>query len=597
MSSGKRPSVIVHTSSSTKLQPILLHRADDKERSRSDSREKKKQDHHSPSSLSAVSYSSHSIVSPSPSLKVPSKTCPPIPTPTQQPQDLLPHTKKKRRRRLSEILRFEGIRVGERSEEDDIEAVDFKSKDYTWYTTPGIKGMDSSIHSRCVSENSSSVLSSPNPSEAMCRYNSAGSVRFKRVVSMIKNQLLLVRGLQKPVLRSYLSPGGLGDQKEILTFNINAFHPDVVCHENLSMRAKSILSQPSWLRSEEDVQYVSRYTIRLKCLKKYPEDIRSELARVLHYEKFEKGRVVIRQGDIGVYFYFILNGSVLIEIDDVDRSGKDISMIVGEMKAGAAFGEMALLQGGVRRGATIICFEDTEFLKVDKPDFDEVQRKSRERKWHNRMQILKKHLFFRSWNNEDMCNAAEWSRCIDYEPRTLIVRDLSVPLESIYLITKGSCLVVKKVKLWEKVQNYQDESYMLPVQNLSNPSRRFSPLRKNYKLVGCNLYRLVKKWWVLRKLKEGDYFGLGEGEPGMHVVSDQKASVIMVDKTAFRKHDRGRDLARLRVEAICWYPSDEAALKSYIWWKQWHQYKRIVGNEALGKRQFRETTEHYMLAE
>lgn len=41
------------------------------------------------------------------------------------------------------------------------------------------------------------------------------------------------------------------------------------------------------------------------------------------------------------------------------------------MSEGDAFGELALLHN-IRRTATIICKENSEFLRVDKPDFDEV---------------------------------------------------------------------------------------------------------------------------------------------------------------------------------------------------------------------------------
>lgn len=50
------------------------------------------------------------------------------------------------------------------------------------------------------------------------------------------------------------------------------------------------------------------------------------------------------------------------------------------MSEGDAFGELALLHN-IRRTATIICKEDSEFLRVDKPDFDEVRRND----WHSRL--------------------------------------------------------------------------------------------------------------------------------------------------------------------------------------------------------------------
>ncbi len=56
----------------------------------------------------------------------------------------------------------------------------------------------------------------------------------------------------------------------------------------------------------------------------------------------------------------------------------------------------------------------------------------------------------------------------------------------------------------------------------------------------------------------------------MSVVCDQKVVVLLMSKNVFRKHDRGRDLAYLRTEAISWYPSREEALASYLEWKRWN---------------------------
>ncbi len=102
---------------------------------------------------------------------------------------------------------------------------------------------------------------------------------------------------------------------------------------------------------------------------------------------------------------------------------------------------------------------------------------------------------------------------------------------------------------------------------------------------------------IHQNLKEGEYFGLGEGEDTMSIICDQKVVVLLMSKTVFRKHDRGRDLAYLRTEAISWYPSQEEALASYLQWKRWNQYRRNVVLEVLGCRSQKESPENYMLAE
>lgn len=288
------------------------------------------------------------------------------------------------------------------------------------------------------------------------------------------------------------------------------------------------------------------------------------------------------------------------------KTGKMVTMIAGEIKAGGVFGELALMHRS-RRRATIITNEECEFLKVDKTSFDEVLKKSHETEWNNRLTHLAKHPLFQQWKNSNLSIAVEGSQTKEYLPGTVIIEDLSIPSESIYFIIQGSCQVVQRVKLWEKVKNYHDNSVVVQCILFSTPgsakcatpsTRRLSTILKNYKVVGNNVYRLVTKWWVIRTLKEGEYFGMGEGEDNMSVTCDQKLIVLFMSKNVFRKHDRSRDLAYLRSEAISWYPSREEALASYLEWKRWNQYRRDVVLDVVGcKPLIRDNKENYMLAE
>ncbi len=141
---------------------------------------------------------------------------------------------------------------------------------------------------------------------------------------------------------------------ETLTFNLNAFRLEVQPCGTLNPRAKTVLMKPSWNRTEQDLAFLQRFTQRLKCFDRYPLYVRKELASVLYYETFEKGRVVIRQGDSGFNFYFIVSGSVLVEVQEEDQlTGMKHNMIVGELGSGSAFGELALLHDA-KRQATIV---------------------------------------------------------------------------------------------------------------------------------------------------------------------------------------------------------------------------------------------------
>ena len=61
---------------------------------------------------------------------------------------------------------------------------------------------------------------------------------------------------------------------------------------------------------------------RLKCFQKYPRKVKHELSRVIFYESFSDGRVIIQQGHLGISFYFILSGKVLVYLNEKDKAGK-----------------------------------------------------------------------------------------------------------------------------------------------------------------------------------------------------------------------------------------------------------------------------------
>lgn len=534
--------------------------------------------------------------------------------------------KKKKRRSLSQILRSEGLQIKEAvstegeyvgsprsSEYSFTKRHPLTKSHYSWnrYILPNIhnvKSRDRQSISRSSIYMSDTSVQTPEVKPKRLDTKLSPIVRFRQAIHKVMTQIFWSKkfqGIEQHQKTTYLGPGDRKGERELLTFNVKSYRSDVQ-YESLSLRAKTILSLPSWLRTGDDIQYLHRYCIRLNCFSRYSAFVRKELARVLYYEKIEKDHFVIRQGRIGWFFYFIVSGTVLVEMQDLCLlSGKKVTMIAGEIKAGGVFGDLALMHRSVRR-ASIITNEDCEFLKVDKSSFDEVLRKSHESEWKNRLRHLTTHPLFQQWRDANLTTAVEGSQTKEYMPGSLILKDLSVPSESIYFIIQGCCQVVQKIKLWEKVQHYHDDNIMFHNVQYSNrnsarcntpTSRRISNSLRYCKLVGNRVYRLVTKWWIIRTLKEGEYFGLGEGEDTMSITCDQKVVVLLMSKNVFRKHDRGRDLAYLRTEAISWYPGHDAALRSYLEYKRWNQYRRNVVMEVLGCRSRQESTENYMLAE
>ena len=195
--------------------------------------------------------------------------------------------------------------------------------------------------------------------------------RFKKLVRMmLTNTLWLKEAAEKE--KKERSDGYKTEEGDKLTFNLNQFRSHVQSCGKLSPQAVVILSKPSYLRSEAEVKQVQKIVYRLKCFDRYPLYVKQELSRVIYHDKFGDGRLIIRQGHWGLSFYFIVSGSVIVERSEWDPYTKEhYIQKVGELHAGDSFGELALLHN-TRRAASILCQGTSEFLRIDKPDFDEV---------------------------------------------------------------------------------------------------------------------------------------------------------------------------------------------------------------------------------
>ena len=80
------------------------------------------------------------------------------------------------------------------------------------------------------------------------------------------------------------------------SFSFSAFKPHVQSCGSLSRSIKRTLRTLSWNRTDEEIEVVLQVVKKLKCFARYPMYVKRELARVLYYDMFEKGRVVIKQG-------------------------------------------------------------------------------------------------------------------------------------------------------------------------------------------------------------------------------------------------------------------------------------------------------------
>ena len=98
-----------------------------------------------------------------------------------------------------------------------------------------------------------------------------------------------------------------------------------------------------------------------------PDEALGELAGRLREGRHPAGAVVVAEGDEGDRLYLIAEGSAEVAV-----AGKAGTVPVAALGAGEMFGEIALLEPGGRRRATVTATEPLLALSLDAPGFRRV---------------------------------------------------------------------------------------------------------------------------------------------------------------------------------------------------------------------------------
>ncbi|XP_063308916.1 cyclic nucleotide-binding domain-containing protein 2-like [Pelobates fuscus] len=198
-------------------------------------------------------------------------------------------------------------------------------------------------------------------------------------------------------------------------------------------------------RSPQDIRFIRSMMMGILSFRRYSTHMQLMLARVVYYRRFGRGRVIVRKGHRGDSFYFVFSGVIAVTQDVDGRSALlDPEPIL--LHKGTSFGEVALLKG-LRRNATLICMEDTEFLVVDRKEFfrnkldQELQKELQ-----FRFQFFRSLDLFSSWSDESLETLADHCKIEECTHSQVIVNDTS-ETKNIIFVTKGRCEVLRLVDL------------------------------------------------------------------------------------------------------------------------------------------------------
>ncbi|XP_075070538.1 cyclic nucleotide-binding domain-containing protein 2-like [Mixophyes fleayi] len=198
-------------------------------------------------------------------------------------------------------------------------------------------------------------------------------------------------------------------------------------------------------RSERDIRFICSMMMGILSFRRYSTHMQHMLARVVYYRRFGRGRVIVRKGHRGDSFYFVFSGVIAVTQDEDGSSALlDLEPIL--LHKGASFGEVALLKG-LRRNATVVCMEDTEFLVVDRTEFFQNKLDQELQKEQQcRFQFFRSLDLFSSWSDQSLETLADHCKIEECHHGQVIVSDTH-ETKNIVFVTKGRGEVLRLVDL------------------------------------------------------------------------------------------------------------------------------------------------------
>ena len=227
---------------------------------------------------------------------------------------------------------------------------------------------------------------------------------------------------------------------------------------------RAALEKPSHLRDIEDLYLLEELIVGVKFLSNLTLEKRLEVSRVLHYELCEPGHKVFQQGEVGTAFYMLLTGTVAVEVASED--GGD-AVEVGQLGEGDSFGELALMQEGSLRAATIKAVEPCELLKVEREQYNVILKTLMSDELQEKVDFLRQVSLFRECGDNHLQSIAYVLGARSYKRGEVVVMQ-GQPSEEMYFVCSGSARVIMALE----VPLFDAEPLRLPGEGGAGPPTR-----------------------------------------------------------------------------------------------------------------------------
>mmetsp|Transcript_100846 Transcript_100846/g.252827 ORF Transcript_100846/g.252827 Transcript_100846/m.252827 type:complete len:980 (-) Transcript_100846:61-3000(-) len=200
-----------------------------------------------------------------------------------------------------------------------------------------------------------------------------------------------------------------------------------------------------------------------------PKDTFEKIVDACELKAVAQGEAVMKQGDVGDYFYIVKSGAFDIFV----QKGQDPPKKVFQCGPGFSFGELALLYNAPRT-ATISASEPSEVFSLDRTAFRNLVVRSSEAQFKERVEFLNGVDVFQVLNESERASLAEVLEEEDFEEDEAIVEQGERD-DKMFILVKGAAVACIRGEQGEvEVMTYSVGNYFGEIALLSGDPRKAS---------------------------------------------------------------------------------------------------------------------------
>ena len=397
-------------------------------------------------------------------------------------------------------------------------------------------------------------------------------------------------------------------------------------------RIKELLDIPCEKRTEKMLLELMSFTKDFKIFENISMSIEHQnICSTMTIHRYKPNETIVKQGDPGDSFFYILTGTVNIRLtynidtgltsnekkknemndeenienkNDQNQNEKkddEINVIkvdknIGVLKAGQTFGELSLLYGSPR-AASIVSVTNSALIKIDKEPFDKYVKNIFENQLQDQIEFLKICPIFNKIDQDLLIKLGIRTEVKKYSTGQIILKP-DMKYEQLFIIRRGTIKVTKKIKFIKNEKKFMENERKKLRKNQPKKKNFYEDLNSKMQIENDIILEkmslgpseediendnYINKDLTLETLKIGDIFPSYYTINGLNLdvsfIADNPSDIIIVKLTDIQ--DIMPETYEFIKKYAKKYPNDEFLRKFYYYNESWNKYKNTLKYNIL----------------